>query len=140
MRATQFIAGAFMLAVAALSLPVMSTPVKFTRRQDQSALLVEAAKCNEGGGLINCVDARNACAGVSPSVSFPASSGDTAKILKKSGSATVFLTRAKSSATQGDANALCLQIVDKCCTGATMSKSEIPLPAGEQGSIQIVPS
>ena len=142
MRTTQLIACAFTLTVAALSLPVMSTPVKITRRQDPASQLVEKVHCSQGGGLINCDDARSACAGVSSSVSFPKSSGDTAKVLKKVGTATVFLTRDKSSATQGNGTALCLQIVTECCLPGvtTISKSQIALPDGERGSIQIVPS
>ena len=140
MRVTQFFATAFTLAVAAIALPAMSTPVKLTRRQDQSVQLVEKTKCNQGGGLILCSDARAACLQVPNTVSF-AKSGETANRLVHFQSADIWLTRIKSSATDGNGTALCLEVVDRCCPGSsTMSKSEIALPAGESGSIQVVPS
>ena len=139
MHVTQFFATAFTLAVAAVALPAMSTPVKLTRR-DQSGSLVEPTKCNEGGGLIVCSDATAACQQVPNIVSF-AKPGETANRLVHFQSADIWLTRVKSSATDGNATALCLEVVDKCCAGGTtMSKSEIALPAGESGSIQVVPS
>ena len=145
MRATQFIAGAFTLAVAALSLPVMSNPVKFTRRDVFIPPPPPTSKCNEGGGLVLCSDATTVCQQVPVEVEID-KIGGTAQILASNGSATVWLTRAKLSATFGNATALCLQIVGECCnnsTGSTMSKGEIPLPFGrgdQTGSIQIVPS
>ena len=140
MRATQFIASAFTLAVAALSLPAMSTPVKFTGRDDsaQSPLVT----CNEGLGLdrlFPCSDATAACERVPNMVSI-SEEGGTAQQLASSQSATVYLTRAKSSTTNGNATALCLEVVGQCCAGGEMSKGEIALPFKQKGSIQIVAS
>ena len=130
MRATQFI-GAFTLAVAALSIPAMSIPI-----------ISVTSKCNEGNPQerpITCSDATAACLQVPNDVSFDTYT--TAKQLASVGSATVWMTRAISSGSIGNATSLCLQIVSQCCRGTNMSKSEIPLPyIDEKGSIQIVQS
>ena len=140
MRATRFI-GAFTLAVAALSIPAMSTPLWIVDIPPQDPV---TSTCNEGSPLehlITCSDATAACLQVPNDVSISLPYGK-AQQLTSVGSATVWLTRAIRSSTIGNATGLCLQMIGECCPGGTtMTKAEIPLPyANEQGSIQIVPS
>ena len=138
MRVTQFIGAGVTLAVAVLSLPAMSTPIGFTRRDD----LPEATKCNEGGESFSCSDATLACTQLEPAT---LSAGQRIKQIGGFGTvvtgptADVWVTRIPSSQTVENATAFCQQIVKNCCTSTGfMSRSEIALPEGESGSIQIV--
>jgi hypothetical protein len=96
-----------------------------------------SSQCNQGGGFITCTDATTACNQVH-SYSYSFGSGQTAMKVATYGSATVWLTRAASSNSDDDMNALCLQILSDCCSGQSMTKSTIAFATGEQGSLQIV--
>ncbi|TDL13514.1 hypothetical protein BD410DRAFT_797598 [Rickenella mellea] len=98
---------------------------------------VFAQQCSTDGDKIFCTDARAACATVQ---STRIDVDGTLRVIGASGSAQVVLTRAASSTTSEDMNALCNQIVDTCCaSGDTMTKSTIALQSTEQGSVQIIP-
>ncbi|TDL23339.1 hypothetical protein BD410DRAFT_839215 [Rickenella mellea] len=99
-----------------------------------------AQQCNQGGGFFLCSDAQTACNTVTANP-VTLGNGQTAKQIGGFGTAEGWLTRAKSSKTNGNLNALCSQIVAGCCAGVTTAqKSTIPLESGEQGSVQIITS
>jgi hypothetical protein len=127
---------AIIAAFAALALvvvPATSSPLFHARGQSPPT-------CNQGGGRFSCADADTACRGVTKNpVSLALDV--TNKNIGSHGEAVVYVTRARSSATDGDLQDLCLLIVSTCCpVGPDMSKSTIPLPDDEQGSVQIVPA
>ncbi|KLO15139.1 hypothetical protein SCHPADRAFT_282070 [Schizopora paradoxa] len=97
-------------------------------------------QCNQGGSFFSCADAQTACNTVTQNpISF--SAGATSKQIGGFGSAQVWLTRAASSKTTDNCNALCNQIVASCCpSGGFGQKSTVALQAGEQGSVQIIPA
>lgn len=97
-------------------------------------------QCNQGGSFFSCADAQTACNTVTQnSINFP--SGATSMQIGGFGSAQVWLTRAASSKTTDNCNALCNQIVSSCCpSGGVGQKSTVALQAGEQGSVQIIPA
>jgi hypothetical protein len=96
-----------------------------------------SSQCNEGGASFTCADATTACNRVH-SCNYSFGSGQTAMQIATYGSATVWLTRAKSSSSRDDMNALCHQIDSDCCSGEYMTKSQVPFQSGGQGSVQIV--
>jgi len=103
-----------------------------------SGAFAATAECTDDGSFFTCADAQTACDGVSPDpISFPF--GATSMQIGGFNSAQVWLTRAASSKTTDNCNALCNQILESCCAGEFGQKGTISLQSGEQGSVQIIP-
>ncbi|TDL23340.1 hypothetical protein BD410DRAFT_178798 [Rickenella mellea] len=99
-----------------------------------------AQQCNQGGGFFSCSDAQTACNSVTTGT-IKLGNQETARQIGGFGSAQVWLTRAKTSATNGNMHDLCVDIFNSCCAGQSFAqKSTIALQNGEQGSVQIIPS
>jgi hypothetical protein len=125
-----FIAASIVSLLLAASTAVSATPLEGRDGQPQ---------CSQGSGTYKCSDAQTACNGVSrDNIGFPKFKGSL--MVSEFGTAQVWLGRAITSASKGDMNALCNQIVATCCTGETGTKSTVAFPAGEKGLVSIVPT
>lgn len=101
--------------------------------------IAQNVNCGSGGDNfpILCTDAQKACDTVQTK-DVTLGAGETTKSIGGFGTAQVYLTRAKTSSTHGDLNALCNQIVSICCFGVkSINNSQAALQIGQQGSVQI---
>ncbi|TDL14488.1 hypothetical protein BD410DRAFT_809691 [Rickenella mellea] len=94
-----------------------------------------AQSCNQGGTPYSCSDASIAC--LSVQTGDITLGGQTAKQIGGFQTAAVFLTRAISSATRGNMQQLCMDLVNSCCNHGSGfgSKSTIAIQSDEQGKM-----